>query len=334
MENIQSLTIDIMNNKYTDYIYSKQYDKNRIVDYVITENGKPLNPNEIFCTFIMKYNDVVAFEFLERTEEGKFRLILTHVETFQYGRIPYQLLVTSQPIVTNPDGSINWDAMPTVLGSVDSILLVEKCVINDDDIASEVDPTIMDKLIDTITKSGAYIEEARHNADIAERAKNDAAEYLKESKSYAVGGTDFGHEGVDDDVDNAKYYYEENKDVYEKMTKYKLITLERYGWEDNLQTITVDGIEADESRQLIAVVPQQEDINAYIDSGIVCIHQDENELTFRCEIQPKKDIKVYICTKITEEHKYSKFGKFSNFIVSDVEPIDLKEEDYWIRPYE
>ena len=332
MENIQNLSIDIMNNKYTDYIYSKQYDKNRIVDFVITDNGNPLDPSEIFCTFIMKYNDVVAFEFLELVD-GKFRLILNQIETFQAGRIPYQLLVTTQQIITKPDGTIDWDSMPTILGSVDGILLVEKCVINDDDVESIVDETIMDKLIETITKSGAYIQEARENAAISGANANIASEQAKISKSYAVGGTDYDHGGIDDDVDNSKYYYTLNKDYYEMMTKYKLITLNRFDWVDNEQTVNVDGILADESRQLITSVPRQEDINAYIDAGIMCIHQGEDQLTFRCETVPKKSIQVYIVTKITEEHKYSEFGKYSGFVISDTEPTDLSEEDYWILPY-
>lgn len=332
MENIQNLSIDIMNNKYTDYIYSKQYDKNRIVDFVITDNGNPLDPSEIFCTFIMKYNDVVAFEFLELVD-GKFRLILNQIETFQAGRIPYQLLVTTQQIITNPDGSIDWDSMPTILGSVDGILLVEKCVINDDDVESIVDETIMDKLIETITKSGAYIQDARQSAQTATTNAQIASDKAIESKSYAVGGTDYDHGGIDDDVDNSKYYYTLNKDYYEMMTKYKLITLNRFDWVDNEQTVNVDGILADESRQLITSVPRQEDINAYIDAGIMCIHQGEDQLTFRCETVPKKSIQVYIVTKITEEHKYSKFGKYSGFVISDTEPTDLSEEDYWILPY-
>ena len=331
MENIQSLNIDINNNKYVDYVYSKQYDKNRIVDYTICEDGNPLDPTEIFCTWIMKYNDVVAFEFLDLTEEGKFRLILGHQETFQAGRIPYQLLVTTQHLVLKPDGTIDWDEMPTVVGSVDGILLVEKCVINDDDVASEVDETIMDKLIETLSKSGSYIAEARENAQISETNKDITELNAKKSKSYAVGGTDYDHEGVDDDIDNSRYYYEKNKEFYDQMTKYKLVTLERNAWVDYQQAVTVHGINGDESQQLVSIAPKQEDINAYIDSSIVCIKQETDKLTFRCEIVPKKDIQVYICTKVTDENKHSDFGNFSNFLISDVEPTDLSEGDYWIE---
>lgn len=342
MENIQSLTIDIMNNKYTDYIYSKQYDRNRIVDFTICENGNPLDPSELFCTFIMKYNDVVAFEFLELTD-GKFRLILDRIETFQAGRIPYQLLVTTQKLELKPDPEdpekqiIDWDSQPLIVGSVDGILLVEACVIDEDDAESQVDETVMDKLIDTLSKAGGYIQESRDNAQITRENAAITDENAKKSQSYAVGGTDYDHlqqDGsyLDDDVDNSRYYYEMNKEYYDKMTKYKLVILERYGWVDNLQTVSVRGIEDDESKQLVTPVPREEDINAYIDSGIMCIHQGTDELTFRCEIQPKKDIYVYIVTKITEEHKYSSLP-YSNFVISNSEPTDLNPEDYWIKPY-
>ena len=335
MENLQSITLDIMNNKYADYIYTKQYDKNRIVDFTITENGTPLDASQIFCTFIMKYNGVVAIEFLERNQDGTFRLYLNQAETAQAGRIQYQLIATDQQLTLHPDGTIDWDAQPAIIGTVNGILLVEECVIDDEDAESQLDETMMDKLLEALSKAGSYITEARDSA--------------VKSQSYAVGGTDFDHDGVDDDYDNSKYYYEfskeyniesknyyeQNKLYYEKMTKYRLVTLVASDWsvQDLTQTVEVMGIDGDETKQLVTVAPKLTSLDDYVNYGIMAIEQNNNSLTFRCGTMPDVDIEVFVVAKMTELDKYATIP-YSDFVYADEEPTDLVENDYWIQKYE
>ena len=43
MDNIQKLSIDIMDNHIYEVIYAKQYDEGRTIIFNILENGKPFD---------------------------------------------------------------------------------------------------------------------------------------------------------------------------------------------------------------------------------------------------------------------------------------------------
>ena len=57
MQNLQKIKIDILNNKSYDYVYTKQYDKGRQVQFTITENGTPLNLTGYSIIFSLKKSD-------------------------------------------------------------------------------------------------------------------------------------------------------------------------------------------------------------------------------------------------------------------------------------
>lgn len=59
-------------------------------------------------------------------------------------------------------------------------------------------------------KARSYAQDARQSMDIAEDCKDDAYDYSIISKRYAVGGT---NTAVDEDIDNAKYYYEQVRNI-------------------------------------------------------------------------------------------------------------------------
>ena len=75
-----------------------------------------------------------------------------------------------------------------------------------------------------------------------------------------------------------------------------LVTLTAAGWDADAktQTVTVTGILADESKQLIIPMPTSASITAYNDAGILCTGQAENSLTFTATTVPEADIEVYI----------------------------------------
>ena len=60
------------------------------------------------------------------------------------------------------------------------------------------------------------------------------------------------------------------------------------------QTVTVDGVLADETKQAIHVSPSAGYGTMYGSAGIECTAQDENSLTFSCETAPENDITVNI----------------------------------------
>lgn len=75
---------------------------------------------------------------------------------------------------------------------------------------------------------------------------------------------------------------------------YASVTLSSSGWSDNTQTVTVNGVLADETKQLIQPMPAVASQVAYMSAGIYCSGQAANSLTFTCSETPAEDITLYI----------------------------------------
>nr|DAG39684.1 MAG TPA: hypothetical protein [Bacteriophage sp.] len=75
-----------------------------------------------------------------------------------------------------------------------------------------------------------------------------------------------------------------------------LVTLTVAGWNSTAktQTVTVSGILADESKQLIIPMPAVASMTVYNDAGIQCTGQAANSLTFTAETVPNAAISVYV----------------------------------------
>lgn len=72
------------------------------------------------------------------------------------------------------------------------------------------------------------------------------------------------------------------------------VTLSTSAWSSNAQTVTVTGILADETAQLIQPVPAIASQSAYYAAGIMCTGQEANSLTFTCQETPTADLTVYV----------------------------------------
>lgn len=72
------------------------------------------------------------------------------------------------------------------------------------------------------------------------------------------------------------------------------ITLSTSGWSSNTQTVTVSGVSADETAQLIQPVPAIASQSAYYAAGILCTGQAANSLTFTCTETPEENLTVYV----------------------------------------
>lgn len=72
-------------------------------------------------------------------------------------------------------------------------------------------------------------------------------------------------------------------------------TLSASGWSNNSQTVTVSGVVADTSAQVIYVSPaNQASAKAWGSAGVFCSAQGENSLTFVCDSAPSENISVNI----------------------------------------
>lgn len=72
------------------------------------------------------------------------------------------------------------------------------------------------------------------------------------------------------------------------------VTLPASGWSSNTQTVTVQGVLADESAQLIQPMPAIASQSAYYAAGIMCTGQAANSLTFTCQTVPTENLTVYV----------------------------------------
>lgn len=75
---------------------------------------------------------------------------------------------------------------------------------------------------------------------------------------------------------------------------YRTITLTASAWSNNAQTVTVNGVLADETKQLIQPMPAMASQSAYYGAGVLCSGQAANSLTFTCQTVPTADLTVYI----------------------------------------
>lgn len=72
------------------------------------------------------------------------------------------------------------------------------------------------------------------------------------------------------------------------------ITLTTSGWSSNTQTVTVSGVSATETAQLITPTPAIASQSAYYEAGIMCTGQETNSLTFTCQTVPTSNLTVYV----------------------------------------
>ena len=72
------------------------------------------------------------------------------------------------------------------------------------------------------------------------------------------------------------------------------ITLPASAWSNNAQTVTVNGVLADETKQLIQPMPAIASQDAYISAGIICSGQAADSLTFTCTTVPTEDISLFV----------------------------------------
>lgn len=82
--------------------------------------------------------------------------------------------------------------------------------------------------------------------------------------------------------------------VDSKAPTYNSFTLTTSGWSSNTQTVTVPGVSASETAQIITPVPKNTAQSAYYEAGIMCTGQAENSLTFTCQTVPTTNMIVYV----------------------------------------
>ncbi len=74
----------------------------------------------------------------------------------------------------------------------------------------------------------------------------------------------------------------------------RAVTLTAAGWSSNTQTVTVSGVLADETAQLITVTPAAASLSAYKTAEVMATSQAANSITFSCTETPSTALTVYV----------------------------------------
>lgn len=257
MENIQYLSLDIMNNHIFEYAYSKQYDEGRTLIFTVTENGLPYDLTGVLATFQMKKPDNTIILDNGIIEDNKIKIIITSQMTILQGRIPYQIqLMKDENIITtvtgffkvaksvvDPDDVISSDefnALNDALKKVneDYTYVMESAQASADaakesQIASKTSETNAkiseENAAQSSSNAGNYEKSAKTYSESANRANQSAMESSNNATYQATQALNFatkaqsyaiGGSGSRDgeDTDSAKYYYEQAKSISESFS--------------------------------------------------------------------------------------------------------------------
>ena len=149
MEDIQKLSIDIMDDKVFEPIYTKQYDQGRKVYLTVTKDGKDLSLEGITASFQMKKPDGTVILKNCQISNNKIIVELDRTITVVSGnRIPFQIQLFEA-------------ATNIIISTTTGILKVDESVIQMDDIESSSD---FSTFSDILLKINAEYEEVKKDA--------------------------------------------------------------------------------------------------------------------------------------------------------------------------
>lgn len=95
MKAIQYVHIDILNNKNNEFIYTKQGDNKREVQFLFTKDGKVLDMNQSTAVFSLKKPDGTIIQSDLKIKNNISTLSLTNEMTEFSGLLPYQITITN-----------------------------------------------------------------------------------------------------------------------------------------------------------------------------------------------------------------------------------------------
>lgn len=257
MENIQYLSLDIMNNHIFEYAYSKQYDEGRTLIFTVTENGLPYDLTGVIATFQMKKPDNTIILDSGIIEDNKIKINVTSQMTILQGKIPYQIqLLKDKTIITtvtgffkvdksvvDPDDVISSDefnALNDALKKVnaDYTYVMESAQASADDAkksqiaskTSEENAKISEEnAAQSSSNANGYEKNAKTYSESANRANlaamessNNATYQATQASNFATKSQSYAIGGTgsreNEDVDNSKYYYEQAKGISESFS--------------------------------------------------------------------------------------------------------------------
>lgn len=140
MENLQKLSLDIMNNHSYEYVFANQYDVGRTVEITITDDDEPMELTGVSATFTMLKPDGHYVDQPCTIDGSTVTFIVTAEMTAYPGKSNYQIVLNKDDITIS-----------TIKGTI----IIEGAAVTDDTLPSGDESSMWN---DMITRSDATEE--------------------------------------------------------------------------------------------------------------------------------------------------------------------------------
>ena len=147
------------------------------------------------------------------------------------------------------------------------------------------DPSMSRGVKFTVNMESAHLHGLNEGSGTMLEASDQMGELVRLRFADPVASTDGATKGyVDEEANNARPY----------ANRY---TLSSGGWSNQRYTMTVYGINSDNTKQVVSISPDTEtDWEAWVDAGVYCIGPNgvSNQLVFKCNTAPTANIALVI----------------------------------------
>ena len=182
--NIQEISLDIVDNKTYDYLYAKQYDKGRELIFYIKENGQPVDLTGVSATFQMKKTDGTLIINSCNVSEDAVSITVTEQMTACHGKMPFQIVLIENDVV---------------ITIITGYLKIDESVVQPTDVESSDEFNIITEVLIEINNA----KEAAANAKISEENAKSSETNAAEAAANAQTNADYAEESAASASDSA-----------------------------------------------------------------------------------------------------------------------------------
>ena len=146
MENLQKLSLDIMNNHTYDYIFANQDDVGRTVEITITDNNEPMDLRGVKAVFFMKKPDGTTVTNDVSVRGSVVTVVITAEMTSCPGKAAYQIKLEKEP---------------NFISTIKGVFLVESSAIQEGDMPSGHESTMWEDVVRRSDETEYYWEQVK-----------------------------------------------------------------------------------------------------------------------------------------------------------------------------
>lgn len=168
MENIQEISLDVMNNHNYDMLFANQYDIGREFHIYVTKDNEPLDLTGLSATFLLKKPDgTKVVNVVDIIDNEYASVTITEQMTTRSGKLPFQLCLQ--------------EGEDFILYTIKGYLLVESAAVQDGDVDSHDESSLLNQVI-------VNRELAEDAKDEAEQAATDIITMAQSASGVYVSG--------------------------------------------------------------------------------------------------------------------------------------------------